>query len=355
MRILFLSGRELPYQRNEVILRALERLGTVTVIGPQAQPRSLLWSSFVVTLRSMPHLVFGQFDLIFVGFFGHLLMFPVKLLSSKPVLFDAFISVYDTLSGDRNVFPQGSWRGKLAYWLDQTACRRANHVLLDTRQQVEFFTSAFDLPSSKLSSLPVGCNEDLFYPKPSPSADARTNVLYYSTYQPLHGVETVVRAAEQISYESNISFKLIGRGQEYARVNHLAHELNLSNVTFTAPVPIEQLPGEIAAADICLGGHFGTSEKAGRVVPGKIYQILAMERAVIAADSQANTALLTHGETAYLVPPSDPQSLAEAILTLHKDIRLRQRLAEGGRQLFVDCCGEASITQRLLEILQKVD
>lgn len=354
MRILFLSGRELQYQRNDVIERALERLGTVTVIGPQAQPRSLVWSSFVVALRSMPHLVFGQFDLIFVGFFGHLLVFPVKLLSSKPVLFDAFISVYDTLSDDRNVFPRGSWRGRLAYWLDQTACRRANHVLLDTRQHVEFFTETFDLPSSKVSSLPVGCNEDLFSPKPSRSVDAQTNVLYYSTYQPLHGVETVVRAAEQISYESDISFKLIGRGQEYANVYQLARELNLSNITFAAPVPLEQLPGEIAAVDICLGGHFGTSAKAGRVVPGKIYQILSMQKAVIAVDSPANSELLAHGKTALLVPASDPRALADAILTLHKDAPLRKRIAEGGRQLFVEQCSEASITRRLSVILQKI-
>lgn len=354
MRILFLSGRELGYQRNEVIVRALGRLGAVKVISPRVQSRSLAWSSTIVALRAMPSLLLNEYDLVIVGFFGHLLMFPVKILTSKAILFDAFISVYDTLAGDRTVISQGSWMGRLAHWLDRTACRLATHVLLDTRQHAEYFKSTFEVPTPKLSALPVGCNEDLFYPQPSPTGHSSTNVLYYSTYQPLHGVETVVRAAHLLSGEADLSIKLIGRGQEYSKVHRLARELNVTNLIFADPVPLDRLPGEIASADICLGGHFGLSEKAGRVVPGKIYQLLAMERAVIAAQTSANCDLLAHKETAYLVPPADPQALVEAIMELHKDGELRRNLARAGRRLFLERCSEAIITRKLAETLERI-
>ena len=42
-------------------------------------------------------------------------------------------------------------------------------------------------------------------------------------------------------------------------------------------MPLEDLHGEICAAGICLG-IFGTSAKADRVVPFKVFECLAMGR-----------------------------------------------------------------------------
>ncbi len=78
--------------------------------------------------------------------------------------------------------------------------------------------------------------------------------------------------------QADIEFRLIGQGPEYHRVRALADQLKLDNVQFLPPIPLEDLADEISQADICLGGHFGPSQKAGRVIPGKIYQILAMAR-----------------------------------------------------------------------------
>jgi glycosyltransferase involved in cell wall biosynthesis len=134
----------------------------------------------------------------------------------------------------------------------------------------------------------------------------------------------------------------------------LAATLGLTNLTFAPPVPPAALAQALAAADICLGGHFGKSEKAGRVVPGKIYQMLAMAKAVIAGDTPANRALLQPGEQALLVDPTDPQALAAAILTLHHEPALRERLAAQGYQLYQAACCEAVITQRLQAVVTQM-
>lgn len=353
MHILYLAGREIDYPRNDVSLRALRRLGTVEVVGEKG-PGSLLLRSVRVALRALPRLFLAaHYDLIFVGFYGHFLMLPVGTLSRRPVLFDAFVSTYDTMCFDRGIFAPRSVRGRLAFWLDQMACRLADLVLLDTQHHVEYFAHTFDLPPDQLEALPVGCNEELFYPRSSSRRDGTTLILYYSTYLPLHGVETVVRAAALLDAES-VHFRLIGDGQDYGRVRRLADHLGLKNISFIPCIPLDALPGEIAAADICLGGHFGRSDKAGRVIPGKIYQILAMARPLIATGTPANRELLTHGETAYLSPPADPQALASAILTLHRDSALRGHLAARGRSLYVERCSEAVITEHLGHIVHRI-
>jgi glycosyltransferase involved in cell wall biosynthesis len=346
MNILYMAGREHGYQRNDVLLRALRRAGHVQVVGA-ARSKSLMWTSAIVFARALPYLLTRRYDLVFVGFYGHLLMLPVGLLSRAPILFDAFVSNYDTLCFDRQIFAPRSLPGRLAFWLDQSSCRLATFVLVDTQLQAEYFRHTFHLAPERVGALPVGCNEDLFSPQPPSPRENVTAVLYYSTFQPLHGVETVVRAAHLLGGESRLRFKLIGTGPDYAQVRRLAENLRVENIAFLPTVPLETLVNEIATADICLGGPFGHSDKASRVIPGKIYQILAMERPLLAADSPANRELLTHGETAYLCQQDSPEDLAAAILKLHQDTALREGLAQTGRALYLKRCSEAIIAEQL--------
>jgi glycosyltransferase involved in cell wall biosynthesis len=123
--------------------------------------------------------------------------------------------------------------------------------------------------------------------------------------------------------------------------------MRIGNIEFLPEMPIGQIAEEIANADICLGGHFGPTLKAARVVPSKVYQILAMERALIATCTAANLELLRHRESAYLCPPNDPEALAGAIQILHEDPQLRIQLARRGRILYETTCSEAIITDLL--------
>src|SRR5262245_24906857 len=345
MRILFTAGRELEYTRNQVVLRALRRFAEVEVIGYERRA-SISWRSGQLLARLVPRLLSRRFDLVYVGFYGHLLAVALRAATHQPLLFDAFISTYDTLCFDRRLFAPDSLPGRLAFHLDQLACRQADHVLLDTQHQVDYFQQTFDLSRQRLSALPVGCSEDIFFPQQAKDAEC-PEILYYATYQPLHGMEVVVRAAARLTHRPRIRFQMIGGGPGAARIQSLAQQLDADNIRFTPAVPLQQLPQEIASAMICLGGHFGASQKAGRVIPGKIYQILAMGQPVIAADTPANRELLQHEETAYLCPPDDVDALADAILTLYQSPTLRQRLGANGRAHYLECCSEAVITSQL--------
>jgi len=356
MRILFAVGRELSYSRNDVLLRAFRRFAQVDTIGVDQRPRSLLRNSLAMGVQASRAALRGRYDLIFVGFYGHLMLLPLGLLRCAPLLFDAFVSTYDTLVEDRKVGSAASWVGRLAYGIDWISGRLADHILLDTPQHIAYYARTFHLPVEKFSPLPVGCNEDIFSWRERPIAGETTQVLYYTSYLPLHGVETVVRAAALVraSVGGAVRFRVIGEGQTYAQVHRLAEQLGLENIEFIPCVPLEALPGEIARADIGLGGHFGSNAKAGRVVPGKIYQLLAMGCPVVAAETPANQALLQHGVSAYFCPPDDPQGLAQALLALHQDRALRQALSMGGAQLYRQACSEAVITGCLRQQMDRL-
>ena len=83
-------------------------------------------------------------------------------------------------------------------------------------------------------------------------------------------------------------------------------------------------------ADLCLGGPFGDTPKAQRVIPGKTFQFLSMARPVIATDTPGNRELMEHERSAYLVPLADPEALAAAISVIRDNADLRETLAAGG-------------------------
>lgn len=351
MRVLFLTGREWTYARNEVLLRAFRRFAEVHVIAPDAEPRSQWLSSFQVAGRSLSHLR-RPYDLVFAGFYGHVIVEIVRRFWRGPLLFDAFVSTYDTLCFDRKVYAPSSLPGRLAFQLDRSACTAASHVLLDTQHHVRYFAQTFGLPADLFTAVPVGCSEDIYTFQPLPQQRDRIQVLSYATFLPLHGIETTLRAAALLQ-DCPIQIRLIGSGPALPAMRALAQQLQLTNVEFEPPVTPQGLSAAIAAADICLGGHFGVGDKAARVIPGKIYQMLAVGRPVIAANAPGNRELLRDSTSACFVPASDPPALAAAIRQLAADPVLRRTLAAGGHAAYQEHASEAVIAQMLKTVVER--
>lgn len=348
MDVIFTAGRELAYPRNSQIVSALEKQYQVRLITDRASHLTvrlvkvgwrLLWQRFVTD------------SVCFVGFYGQPLVFPLRIHWQGPLILDAFVSTYDTYCFDRQVFRPNSILGQLAFHLDRVSCQLADKVVVDTLAQAEYFERTFGISRSKIHVLYVGCDDQLFSPRDALIQDTAT-ILFYGTFLPLHGVDIILRAAQLLIGEP-ARFVLVGRGQEYQRARAMAEKLKTPNVEFLAPVPLEALPEIIAQATICLGGHFGASEKAKRVIAGKTFQCLAMGKPTVVGDNPANRELFTHGENVWMCPMADPKALAEAIRYLLAAPHLRARLGERGRDTVQSTSGNRATAEAVQVIIEK--
>ncbi len=338
LRSIFVAGREVNYPRNELMVSAIQEISQTTVIGSHRATvykggiRSILLHSLRSFLQLVPRLIKRDFDFVLIGFFGQVLTQMIALFVRKPIILDMFVSAFDTLVEDRQMTSKKSLLSKFLFKLDQRSGKSASLIFVDTLAQAEYFHEAFDLPLLKMKRVFVGCDETLFHPlleKP----ESRT-VLYYCSYLPLHGVDVVIEAAELLQGDPSIKFRIIGNGIEFGKVQKIAREKHLPNVELASPVSIEQLPSEIRDSLICLGGHFGTSAKACRVIPGKVFQMIAMGKPVIVGDNSANRELLTHQIDSWFCDMNDPTSLASAISTLYHDEEMRKYIAEGALKTY---------------------
>ncbi|MBA7527405.1 hypothetical protein ES705_19581 [subsurface metagenome] len=352
MKVLFVSGREPTYTRNVVILKGIKENG-VEVIECTSLLGSYL-SRYPNVLAKF--LLKHDYDLVFVGFFGQPLVPIIKKISNKPIIFDAFLSAYDTMCFDRKRFGPNSHGGKFFYWLDKHSCELADKVLLDTNAHIDYFVNTFELNRKKFQRVFVGADDSIFYlrVRDVKKEDSTFRVFYYGTHRPLQGIEYIIRAAKKLESYKDIDFEIVGKGPEHEKIMKFVQELDVRNITVIDWIPYEKLPLEIADADICLGGHFSSIDKAKRTIAGKTFQFIAMKKPVIIGDSPANRELFEDKKNALFVEHANPDALADAILELKDDESLREKIAEGGHKTFKERCTPKIIGKEIKEIMEEV-
>ena len=279
----------------------------------------------------------GGFDAVIVGYIGQLDMFLARALVRKGgkalLIFNPMISLYDTLVTDREMV-RNPLLTRLLFLLDKKSCERADLVLLDTEEHARYFRKAFGLDN--ISTLYIGADR-IFRPLKQKAGKGKIHILYYGKYTPLQGIEHIIRAAKLLEKHENIHFEIIGTGQTYEAERELADTLGIQNITFTEWVDYKDLPRKIAAADICLGGHFGSSSKAQRVVPNKVFHMIAMAKPVIVSFTKAmQEAGLRGRDNCMFVDVADPDAIARAVSVLAADTTLRAAIARNARLLFVE-------------------
>jgi len=342
MRILYFGTYERDYPRNAQVIAALRGAGAEVTERHVSvwEDSTHKWRAGIGTaarlalaeaeLLRRPE---AGFDALIVGYPGHLdLAAARRVAAGRPVVFNPLVSLYDTFVGDRGRFGPSSPAGRILKAIDRHALRAADLVVADTRANAAFLADLASLPGDRVEVCLVGAEERVFVPGWEPVQPFEA--LFVGKLIPLHGVGTVLDAAE---IASDLRFRIVGSGQ----LGPLLED-RPANVAHESWIDYEQLPRNLHGAG-CALGVFGTSDKAGRVIPNKVFQALACGVPVITADTPAARELLVDGETALLLPPGDAPALATAVRRLAEDPALARRLAGGGLRTY-----EAQASERVL-------
>jgi glycosyltransferase involved in cell wall biosynthesis len=282
-------------------------------------------------------------DVVVVGYPGHFDMPAARRIArGRPVVFNPLVSLYDTLVGDRARFGPRSPAAGVLRAIDNGAFRSADLVVADTEAHAAFFRQAFGLAEDDVAVALVGADEPLFRPGWHPPQPF--HALFVGKLIPLHGIDTILAAAELVP---DIPFRVVGEGQ----LGELL-EQRPANVEHVPWIEYDELPDAYRGAG-CALGIFGPGDKAGRVIPNKVFQALACGRPVVTADTPAARELLTNDGDALLVPPGDPRALADAVRRLADDGGLAERIAAAGRTTYETKASEQVLGERWRALLER--
>jgi glycosyltransferase involved in cell wall biosynthesis len=280
-------------------------------------------------------------DALIVGYPGHFDLPAAKRAArGRPVIFNPLVSLADTFVSDRARFRAGGPVGRFLERVDRRALAAADLVVADTEAHARFFEQLTHTP---IEVCYVGAEERVFTPGWKP--EEPFTALFVGKLIPLQGAGVVLDAAR---LAPELRFRVIGSGQ--------LEELLVRrppNVEHVPWVEYERLPEELRRAG-CALGIFGTSAKAGRVIPNKAFQALACATPLVTSDTRAARELLVDGESALLPPPGDPPALAGALRRLAGDAVLRQELSAAGRAVYERRASEAVLGERWRGIIERL-
>lgn len=311
-KICFFGSYDPQYPRNSLTRKAFIKLGWETVDCNDCLPGVghylKLISKFIKHGRKT--------NLIFVGVLGHydvpLAWFFAKIFR-KELIFDAFLSLYDTYIKDRKVAEPKSYKALRFYFYDWISIRLADKVILDTKENIDYFIKKYKAKRNKFFELPVTADPEIFKYY-SRKRNRIFTVGFYGSFMPLHGVDVIVKALEHLK-DSNIKCLLFGIGPGIDDTKKLIERLGLGGKVILTNQKVEywQLPSYFEKIDLFLGGPFGSSDKAKRVVPAKIAESLCTGVPTIVTRTPTTNRLLRNLKGIIWLDQVLPENLARKV------------------------------------------
>lgn len=147
-----------------------------------------------------------------------------------------------------------------------------------------------------------------------------------------HGLDRVISAIAKDEPEHPRMLFVIGDGPARSALEAQAEALGIaSRVVFTGVVPREEIPVYVSTFDIAL-----QPAVVSYASPLKLFEYLALGRAIVAPNQPNICEVLRDGENAVLFDPDDPEGLTNAIEQLSSDASLRARVALGAHQTIAE-------------------
>ncbi|MQY52563.1 glycosyltransferase [Rhodocyclus gracilis] len=159
-----------------------------------------------------------------------------------------------------------------------------------------------------------------------------TIVLYLGSLHRWKGVETLLDAAPLLP-EGVIHIAGGGATRRAELEQHVASSPGKNRIRFLGEVPPCSRFKVIADADICVLPLSNTSIGSRYTSPLKLFEYMAMGKAIVASDHPSIREVLVDGKNALLVPAENPVALADALNVLIANPEIRKQLGNAAEIL----------------------
>ncbi len=166
------------------------------------------------------------------------------------------------------------------------------------------------------------------------------------------GLPTVFRALKLLTNQGlSLNHTLIGDGDDREKILALVNELGLTSVTrWLGTRPHHEVLEHYRNTDLFVLGCEVASNGDRDGIPNVLLESMAMGVPVVATDISAIPELVENGGSGLLVPPRQPERLAEAMQRMLTDQELRSRIIPVARQTVAEGFDNRRLIQDLAEI-----
>ena len=238
------------------------------------------------------------------------------------------------------------------YKLEEQVVGQASRIISLLPQANRYFLK-YGVEGDAIDWIPNGVDMEMFLNSKS-SSNERTTVMYVGSLGPPNGMQTILDAAKMLQGTNpTITFKIIGDGSEKEKLELYARSQNISSITFESAITREDVPSELASADILVANVPSHDLYKYGISLNKLYEYLASGKPIALATSAADDPVTVAG-VGPVVPADDAAALAKRIATLatmaHEE---REELGRKGRRFVQENNTFDLLAERVLSSVQK--
>src|SRR3989344_1550353 len=291
----------------------------------------------------------GEYDIVLVGYMAQILVPFARLITSKPVIFNALGTISEGVISRRQ---NSIFSLKVLYlWiLDYLAFHSALLSLIDNNVLIRHIVKKFLVPHAKLLRAWTGVDEDsLFYDQSIPKLPHFT-VLFRGDLANDSGIQHLAAVAKNLA-TTDIRFRILGRGPMAETLEKILQTFDSKNVEWVQErLSIVDLRRKMQETHLSIGWLSG-GVRAANSVPHKTFESLALKLPFLQARQPAMLELFEENTNALFCDPDDVEGLTNIITALRKDPARLQKIAENGHQLFDRILRPKQLAQGVLDHL----
>ena len=223
-------------------------------------------------------------------------------------------------------------------YMERRVIKRSDLVIVDTPVMRETW-ERWGLDEKRSVVLPHGIDEEFASGKKE-KIQKKYNlgneriVFFHGDIAPPDGVDILVEAIKIVS-RTNTSFKtmIVGEGapgyMNFLRKMIKDKKLN-EHFIFTGWVPHTEVPDYLSCADVCVH-PCRLNLTTGSNVPNKVLEYIGANKPVIASEMPGLKMMFP--DAFFYVPPESPTALAEGIIKILTDEKLREKLVDKTKEM----------------------
>lgn len=173
----------------------------------------------------------------------------------------------------------------------------------------------------------------------------KNSVLFFGRIIEYKGLEYLIKAVPIISKEIHTIKVIIAGKGEFEKYQKLID--NISNEYFEVHnhyIPDDQVAEFFERAEILILPYIEATQS------GPLHIAYAFKKPVVATNVGALPEIVLHGKTGLIVPPKDVESLAEAIIKLLKDDKLRKEMGENAFLIMKERMSWDNIAEKTFDV-----
>ncbi|MEH6993697.1 glycosyltransferase family 4 protein [Neobacillus drentensis] len=218
---------------------------------------------------------------------------------------------------------------KLSKWIYNSA----DSILVTSIMFKEYFKKNLGVNTELINHLPQYA-EDLFTVSIETPKDNKFNFVFAGNIGDMQSVETIVKAANLLRENSNITFHIVGDGSKLEECKLLSNELELSNIIYYGRRPVSEMPKYYGLADAMLI-TLKDNMTISFTLPGKIQSYMVARKPIIGAINGEANRVIEESGCGLCCPAEDYKELAKLIIQFC-DSDKKEKMAENSYEYYVN-------------------